>query len=315
MIKAIFKRKYLWNVISLLCGLFLIGLFILLFYIDSESTLRDLLTGIIVGAFICIVSTFSLFYNYKAYLYVDDNGYIKGKYRYFGKIDSRISDVEFASGKGNTLMIRLKNGKAHTVTGIENSWSLASVIRRNMPFEKTEQPETLIEKLNSLKSSGKKDLIYVCAGPVLMIIYIFVTVYFTGEREMHEFSNIDWTVFIVMGIIEIATILATFYFAQKIGKNQIVIEKLQYAIKRTIIETKPLPLGLVAGVYTDDDYIGRITVLGYPHQSAVYYSVQEFDSEYNLLTVYTSDTFESQEELPEGFESLIDITNTVLHKL
>lgn len=315
MSKAIFKRKYFWNVVCLLFGLFLFGLFVLLFNIDSESTLRDLLTGIIVGAFICIVSTVSLFYNFKAYLYVDDNGHIKGKYRYFGKIDSRISDVEFASEKGNTLIIRLKNGKTHTITGIENAWSLASAIRRNMPFEPTEQPETLIEKLNRLRSSGKKDLIYVCAGSVLMIVYIFVTVFLTDEREMHEFSSMDWTVFIIMGIAELATVLATFYFAQKIGKNRIVIEKLQYAIKRTIIETKPLPLGLVAGVYTDEDYNGRITVLGYPHQSAVYYSVQEFDFEYNLIMVYTSDTYESQEELPEGFESLIDITNAMLQKL
>ena len=313
MIKAIFNKKYFWNVICLLCGLFLIGLFIVLSYIDSESTLSDLLTGIIFAALICIVNIVCLFYNYKAYLYVDDNGHIKGKYHYFSKIDSRISDVEFASEKGSTLIIRLKNGKTHTITGIENSWSLASVIRRNMPFEPTEQPEILIDKLNSLKSAGKKDLIYVCAGSALMFINIFVTIFLTDERELDEFSNIDWTIFIIMGIIELATIIATFYFAQKIAKNHIATEKLQYAVKRTIIETKPLPLGFVTGVYTDDNYIGRITVMGYRHQSAVYYSVQEFDSEYNLIQVYTSDTYKSQEELPEGFESLIDITKKVLH--
>jgi hypothetical protein len=156
-----------------------------------------------------------------------------------------------------------------------------------MRFDVTEQPEMLNEKLNNLKSIKKKGLIYVCSGLALMFINIFVTVFLTGEREMHEFSNIDWTIFSIMGVVEIATIIATFYFAQKTGKNNIPIEKLQYTIQRRIIETQPLLPGFVIAVYTDENYTGRITLFGYPNDSAVYYSVQEFASDYTLFRAYT----------------------------
>ena len=219
----------------------------------------------------------------------------------------------FAVARVNTLIIQLKDGKTHTIMGIENSWPLASIIRRNMSFEVTEQPETLNEKLNNLKANKKNGLIYVCSGVALMFVIIFITVFLTGEREMHEFSNIDWTIFAIMVATEIATAVATFYFAGKTGKNNIPIEKLQYEIQRRIIETQPLLPGFVIAVYTDENYTGRITLFGYPNDSAVYYSVQEFASDYTLFRAYTSDVYDSQEELPANFETLIDITEKVLH--
>ena len=88
---------------------------------------------------------------------------------------------------------------------------------------------------------------------------------------------------------------------------------MQYEIQRRIIETQPLLPGFVIAVYTDENYTGRITLFGYPHDSAVYYSVQEFASDYTLFRAYTSDVYGSQEELPADFETLIDITDRVLH--
>lgn len=88
---------------------------------------------------------------------------------------------------------------------------------------------------------------------------------------------------------------------------------MQYAIQREIIETSPLLQGDIIAVYTDDDYTIRVTVYGYPHQSGVYYLVQEMDSKYNLMCAYLSGTYESPEELLEGLEASIDITNKVLH--
>ena len=170
-----------------------------------------------------------------------------------------------------------------------------------------------MKRQNTLKATKKNGLIYVCSGVALMFVIIFVTVFLTGEREMHEFSNLDWTIFAIMGAIEIATVIVTFYFAQKTGKNNIPIEKLHYEIQRRIIETQPLLPGFVIAVYTDDNYTGRITLFGYPKDSAVYYSVQEFASDYTLFRTYTSDVYGSQEELPADFETLIDITDKVLH--
>ena len=305
------KKFNIWLFLLFACGLFFIGLYIFLNIVDPKAT-SELLTFLIMGILIILVVIPSWLLNFGAFIHIDEDS-IKAKYHWFGKIDCKLSDVTFAVARVNTLIIQLKDGKTHTIMGIENSWPLASLIRRNMLFKSTEQPETLIEKLNDLKSAKKKGLIYVCSGLALMFINIFVTVFLTGEREMHEFSNIDWTIFAIMCAIEIVTGIATFYFAGKTGKNNIPIEKLQYTIQRRIIETQPLLPGFVIAVYTDENYSGRITLFGYPHDSAVYYTVQELDSGYNLVQEYTSETFEDQEGLIEGFRSLIDITDKVLH--
>lgn len=305
------KKFNIWLFLLFLCGLAFIGMYIFLNIVDPEAT-SELLTFLIVGIMICLVVIPSWLLNLGAYIHIDETS-IKAKYHWFGKIDCKLSDVVFAVARVNTLIIQLKDGKTHTIMGIENSWPLASIIRRNMSFEVTEQPETLNEKLNNLKANKKNGLIYVCSGVALMFVIIFVTVLLTGEREMHEFSNIDWTIFTIMVAAEIATTVATFYFAQKTGKNNIPIEKLQYEIQRRIIETQPLLPGFVIAVYTDDNYTERITLFGYPHDSAVYYSVQEFASDYTLFRAYTSDVYDSQEELPADFETLIDITDKVLH--
>ena len=305
------KKFNVWLFLLFLCGLAFIGMYIFLNIVDPTATSK-LPTFLIVGIMICLVVIPSWLLNSGAFIHIDENS-IKAKYHWFGKIDCKLSDVVFAVARVNTLIIQLKDGKTHTIMGIENSWPLASIIRRNMSFEVTEQPETLNEKLNNLKANKKNGLIYVCSGVALMFVIIFITVFLTGEREIHEFSNIDWTIFAIMLATEIATAVATFYFAGKTGKNNIPIEKLQYEIQRRIIETQPLLPGFVIAVYTDENYTGRITLFGYPNDSAVYYSVQAFASDYTLFRAYTSDVYDSQEELPANFETLIDITEKVLH--
>ena len=305
------KKFNIWLFLLFVCGLFFIGLYIFLNIVDPKAT-SELLTFLIMGILICLVVIPSWLLNFGAYIHIDETS-IKAKYHWFGKIDCKLSDVTYAVARINTLIIQLKDGKTHTIMGVANPWPLASIIRRNMSFEVTEQPEILIEKLNNLRAAKKKGLIYVCSGVALMFVIIFITVFLTGEREMHEFSNLDWTIFAIMGAIEIATVIATFYFAQKTGKNNIPIEKLHYEIQRRIIETQPLLPGFVIAVYTNENYTGRITLFGYPNDSAVYYSVQEFASDYTLFRAYTSDVYGSQEELPANFETLIDITDKVLH--
>ena len=311
--EGVFLRKKFnfWLFLLFTCGLFFIGLYFFFNIVDPTAS-SETLTFLIMGIIICLVVIPSWLLNLGAFICIDEDS-IKAKYHWFGKIDCKLSDVTFAVARVNTLIVQLKDGKTHTIMGVVNSWHLAYVIRRNMHFESTEQPEMLIEKLNNLMSAKKKGLVYVCFGVALMFINIFVAVFLTGEREMHQFSNGDWTIFIVMCAIEIITVIATLYFAQKTGKNNVPIEKLKYEIKRRIIETQPLLPGFLIAVYTDENYMGRITLFGYPNDNAVYYSVQEFASDYTLFRAYTSDVYDSQEDLPADFKALIDITNKVLH--
>ena len=310
---GVFLRKKFngWLFLLFVCGLFFIGLYIFLNIVDPKAA-SELLTFLIMGILIILVVIPSWLLNFGAFVHIDENS-IKAKYHWFGKIDCKLSDVVFAVARVNTLIIQLKDGKTHTIMGIENSWPLASIIRRNMSFEVTEQPKALMEKLNNLKATKKNGLIYVCSGVALMFVIIFITVFLTGEREMHEFSNIDWTIFAIMCAIEIAIGIATFYFAGKTGKNNIPIEKLQYTIQRRIIETQPLLPGNVIKVFADENYTVRLTFFGYPNQTSVYYAVQEFASDYTFFKSYESEIFENIEQLQGGFEALIDITDKVLH--
>lgn len=309
---GVFKHNKANGITIILSGIFLIGLFIFIGFKDPDATLNGLLVGLVLGTLFGLIGTGFLLFNFKAFFYID-NGHIKGKYHYFGKINCNIGDVAFTLGRNQTLIIQLKDGKTYTIMGIENAWQLASIIRQNMPFEVAEQPETLIEELNKLKSSKKKGLVYVCFGLALMFINIFITVFLTNDREMHEFNITDWTVFAIMCVIEIVTVIVTFFFASKTGKNNVTIEKLKYSIQRTIIESYPLLPGNVIKVFSDENYTGRITLFGYPNNDSVYYTVQEFASDYTFFKTYESEIFENAEQLQDGFEALIDITDKVLH--
>lgn len=312
MANAIFKRKYFANVLCLVCGLLIIGLFLLAWFLDSEANLQDLLSGVLWGVLICVVSIICLFYNYGAYLLIDNQGNIKGKYHFIGKLHCHLSDVAYAAGRFNTLIIELKSGKTYTIMGIEEPWLLASVIGRHLSFDVTQQPEELIKKQNDLKVARKKAMIYAFVGAALLFAILFVTVLLTGQREMYEFTLMDWIIFALMCVAETATTVAMFYFAIKLGKYNVPIERLQYQIQRRIVETSPVLPGKVIKVFADEKYTGRMTVFGYPNDDSVYYTVQKFAPDHTLAGVYESKVFENIEQLSDAVAPLIDITETVL---
>ena len=309
MIRAVFKKRYFLSIISHICGTLLIAFFAFVFVKDKSATFGDFLTGIIMGSVICIFSIISYFHNRKAYLYIDGNGYLKGKYHFFGKIHCPLTHVAYALGLNGTVVIHLKDGKSHTIMGIENPYPLAVAIRQNITFESTETANALKENLQHFKAGGRKYLIQLCIGIGLMFINILIAVLLTGGKDLNAFSKMDWILFSIMVAAEIGTVIATFCFAQKYGTHSHKAEPLKYALRRTLIETAPLLPGRTIGVYTDDNYSGRITLYGYPHCEEVYYSIEKFDGEYTLQQTYTSDIFESREELTESFAGLTELTS------
>lgn len=309
---GIFLRKKFsfWLFILFICGMFFIGLYFFVGITDPTVN-GEQITFLIMGILITLTVIWSWLFNYGAYVHVDDES-IKAKYRWFGKINCRLSDVDFAVARVNTLIIRLKNGKTHTIVGIGNSWQVCSVIRLRINLDETEPIEVLTGKLNRLKAGKKKNTIFVCIGLALMFVNIFVTVFLTGEREMHEFTNTDWIIMAVMGATEIATVIATFCFAGRAGKNNVPMDKLQYEIRRRKIETIPLPPGNPIRVYADSNFLGRVIIYGYPNDNSVYYVLQEFAPNYDIANVYESEIYESIEQLSEDLKNFIDITETVL---
>ena len=307
------KKKFSFPLfLFFLCGLFFIGLYVYAKISDPDAE-SVILIFLITGILICLAAAALRFLNYGAYITVDEDS-IKAKYGWFSKIDCKLSDVIFAEAQIKTLTIQLKNGKTHSVLGLANPCPLASVIKRKMAFEESGSPDTLLEKLNGMKKARKKYLILTFACIALMFIFIFVTVFLTGGKDLNGFSKTDWIIFaIFMGAGELITVIAAFYFARKTGIKNVPIERMQYAIRRRTIETEALFPGNVVGVYTNEDYACRYTVLRFPNDSSVYCIVEGYKPDCSLVKEFESEIFESADQLPDAFDSLIDISDMFLH--
>lgn len=302
------KKTNIWLVLLLLCGIFFVVLYVFLNMVDSEAT-SELLTFLIMGIVCGSIAIPSMLLNRGAYIHIEENA-IKAKYHWFGRLNCSIDDVEFVLPQTNTLTILLKSGKRHVIMGVENSWALGAAIRRQSFAIEKETPNSLRQKLSRAQAIRKKELWWALGGVALMFVNIFIAVLLTGCRDLHEFSQLDWILFSVMGLIELLTLIGIFYATQRCGKHLLPIEQLKYRLRGAIIATHPLPTNNATAVYTDENHTGRIVVCGFPNDESVYYCVQEIVGNFELETVHTSKIYDSADELPEeGFSALIDITS------
>ena len=302
--KFIKKKNTPVLIFMLFGGLFCIGV--------SLFAQQPMLPLFIMGVLFCLSIVPALTLNADAYLRINKHG-IQGKYHWFGKINCKLSDIDFILPQINTLTIGLKNGKKHTIMGVENVFELSAFLRKNIPFEAAKDPAELIKELNQAKKKQKQNYIWFGVLMAWMFIALFITVFLTGAREMYEFNQTDWMIFSMMVVVELVTIFYLFYFALKTGKARLPMEKLRYTIIRSIVETHPLMPGFHVAVYTNDFYNERITVFGYPHRDDVFIRVDVVDENFRLINTYTSGMFENIEELSKRIDGWIDITDIVLH--
>lgn len=314
MINATFTKKHLWNTFFLFGGLFAIGLFVFIGYTDPDSTMAGVLSGVILGAILCLFGILSLLFNFRAYLYIKDD-HIKGRYHFFGKISCEISDIAFAQAYMNTLTILLRSGKRYGIVGIGNSAEFCSAIRRATFQPETDAPGNIRRELAEVQAAQKKRITYVIVGIALMFATIFAGVFLTGSRELYDFTKLDWCVFAGMWMVEVLIAAATFYFAGKSSKNHLSVDHLSFRLQGAIIASQPLPSGNPIRVYTDENYSGRLVVFGFPNEDGVYYCVQSFSGrEFRLDTVYTSEIYENENALraDADLSPFIDITQHFL---
>lgn len=309
--EGFFVHKKAGSWLFLLCGIFSLGLYVFLNTVDPAAT-GEVVIFIIFGVVLCLSALISLQFNRGASLCADEAG-IRAKYHWFGKLDCAMGDVAFVLPQMNTLTILLKNGKRHTIMGVENSWELSRYIRRECFAPEADPPDDLRRELKSAQAARKTELAWVITGTVLMFANIFITVYLTGGQDLNAFGTRDWTVFAVMGIVELATVLGLFRAAGRCGNALLPIEALKYRLRGAVILSQPLPFPHPRRIYTDEDYTGRITVCGFPNDEDVYYCVEEFSNSLHLETVFTSEVCTDAQNWPEeGFRELLDLTPFML---
>ena len=302
--KAKFIKKYIWSILCLLCGLFVtVILTICVFKGDYDAII-----GVVFVAIYTIGSAISLFFNHKAYLCVED-GYIKGKYHLFGKINAPVSDIDFVLTDLNALTIQLKNGKIHRILRVEDPWNFCAKLRRQISYEENKSIDELIADLEKHESDKKKSIIYLCVACGLMLLNIVITALLTGARDFANFSNIDWIVFSCFCVTEVIIYIIICYIASKAGKQAFFVNKAKYSIRRKAIEMSPLLPGNPIKVATDDDYYQRYTFFGYPNEDSVYITIEDFDANYSMFKTQESEIFEDMEHIPEVFEHMIDISD------
>ena len=306
--EGVFHRK-IFGMAFLLPGVFCVGVY-LVQAIRTEST--QAISVLILGILLCLLALPCLFLNRGAYLRIDsDKNTVRAKYHLFGKIACHLSDVDFVAAQRNTLVLFMKNGKHYRLFGLLNAPEVSSFIRRHTMTEVTESPKELIRKRNRLQDRTKKSATYTYIGVALTFVILFITVFLTGGREMHDFSKIDWVLFSVMMVLEIATLVSNFYFAVRSGRTSLPILKINYLIQKGIVEGQPLLPGNPVKVFSDENFIGRITVFGFPNSESCYFTVEQSSPQDELLLIktYESEIYESIEQIEENFEPFIDITN------
>lgn len=309
--EGFFVHKGAGSWLFLLCGIFFLGLYVFLNTVDPAAT-GEVVIFIILGVVLCLSALISLQFNRGAHLCVDKAG-IRARYHWCRKLDCAMGDVAFVLPQMNTLTILLKSGKCHTIMGVENSWELSRYIRRECFAPEAESPDDLRRELESAQAGRKTELGWVITGTVLMFANIFITVYLTGGRDLNAFGPRDWTVFGVMGIVELATVLGLFRAAGGCGKYLLPIEALKYRLRRAVILSQPLPLPHPRRIYTDEDHTGRVIVCGFPNDEDVYYCVEEFSDSLHLETVFTSEIYTNTQKRPEDeFCELLDLTPFLL---
>ena len=209
------KKFNIWLFLLFSCGLCFIGLYIFLNIVDPEAT-SELLTFLIVGILIILVVIPSWLLNFGAFVHIDEDS-IRAKYHWFGKLNCKTDEIAFAMAQVNTLTILLKSGKRHVIMGVENVWPLASAIRQQIFTVETETPNALMRKLEEVQAARKKKLYWVIGCVAFMFANIFIAVLLTDGKEMYAFSNTDWILFSIMGVVEILTVILTFYLAGQCG--------------------------------------------------------------------------------------------------
>ncbi|MBQ6876224.1 MAG: hypothetical protein IJN46_08335 [Lachnospiraceae bacterium] len=291
-----------------LCGSLFVGAYVFLIMADL-GTANDLLSFLITGLLCDLVAIPSVLLNRGAYFHIEENT-ISARYHWSRRLNCTLNEVAFVFPQTNTLSILLKDGTRHVIMGIQNSWALSSAIRRQNVALETESPDVIRQQLTLTRSIRKKEICWLIFSTVLMFANIFIAVILINGKEMHDFSDLDWILFTVMALIELLTVISAFYLAYRAGKRLIGIEHLAHRLRSAIIASCPMPVRHIKYVYTDEFFSTRYIVCGFPDNDQVYYYVQMFSKDFDLLTIQISEVFDNMDELMIAESSvLIDITS------
>ena len=247
-------------------------------------------------------------FNRRGYFRIEQ-GRIRARYHWFGRLDCSLDEVAFANAQSLNLNILMKNGKHYAIAFLKNAHELSNEIQRQISAREQESTDELTKQMNQVLLKRRREICWVIASCAILFADIFLTVWMTGGRELSEFSRRDWNLFSIMAAIEIGTLVWTFALACRSGRRLADLAYLRHRLQGAAIVTQILPSACMKAVYTDPEFDGRLVVCGIPNDGSLYYVVQEFDDDFQLITTETSRFFGIEADLLEDLSpDLIDIT-------
>ena len=303
------KISVAYNICGIAAGILLIAALPFFSIVDNSVTFETTLGLAFLGLMVTVACIASLLFNKGAYLTIDENG-ISAKFGWKSKLKCGYSEIAFSEYGINSLTILLKNRKRYTILNLSNADEICGEIRKHIstPISETITKEDLQNEFFMIRKKRTKWAALTASFCGLMFLLILPAVLLTDEKEMSEFAQSDWIIFITFIVLEVLALIATMFFANKCGKLNPEINEKRAMLKKEILKTAPLPPGNLLQVYMDCDYIARAVIFGYPHTEDVYFIVQAIDKKYNLVTTYSSKVFSTIEELKPMLDELIQIS-------
>lgn len=305
MIKGQLKKTYS-GILLILSGACLSGLFLFIRFVDSEAT-NSIYWGVGAGAVFVLLGIGAWIVEHSVNIMVIGNR-VQARNQCLSKLDCDISEVETVVDGYMGIDILLKNGRNFSIMGVINAEIISEYIRSRITMDVGQSASILIGEIKQFQSKRKSSLLATVGALLMLFVNIFLLVAMTDARDLDQFTRSDWQKMLVMGILELITLSAAFWFAGRSGKYLHLIQRLKYRINRTLVETEPLPAGNAELVLTDDHYGGRIMVCGFPNDTGIYFIVQEVSGNYSLETIHTSAILDDYSHLPHELDGLLDIT-------
>lgn len=243
-------------------------------------------------------------------LHIEDE-HISARLAFGKRLELDFSEIEFVEAGMGNLLLKLKNGRRCTITGLRNWLEVCDYILTYLENrEETADRETLEREIGELTAARKKQIVRISGLMLLWFADIFLTVVLTGEKDFAAFTGREWILFGVMMGLLLGMVVLTFVLASRAGGYLHSIQDRRHRLRKVLLESEPLGLGKCRRILADDTALIRVVYYGFPNAEDTYLTIEAIDRHLRLCCVYESPVYPSEkgmlekERLPRSPENM-----------
>lgn len=293
-----------------LMGIFLIGAGGLLLILPLTSLFKGEggLWYVLPAVFVIAAGVLILCRNRNAFFSVEDDR-VTARYGLGRTLDVALGEVADVRWRvSGVLILRLRGGAAARIGGLSNAAFLGTFLRKKLGLDRVEGTAAeLHEQWRALRKKRRRETAGLIACLVVLVGVIAAVMVLTGLRSPAVFTPTEWTVAALGIALGAASGAGAYLFARSAGDKLVRLIELENAGRRAAILGTPLCPGNMLAVYSDPDFLGRVTVYSMPKSNEVYYVTERVEGD-EAVKAYTSEFFPSLQKLEPLLRELEDIT-------